>query len=253
MKSLYFVSFCLLASSLIAQENQISGKEKKTYWASVSEFIFSFADLGNVRVYETNSASGQQPEGSLVNPIPRFSAFLHLAQQYHIKFTRYAGVYTGLGFRNIGMINNLNDTLRIKQRAYGASIPLALKLGNIDNRSYLALGAEIEYLFHYKQKVFVGDGRGKKDNKTSEWFSNRVNAINPGVFLEYNFGKSGYFRLKYYLNDFLSSTVTQDFKVKGDDFYFTSERSTLFSLTFGKVIVNNKKKSKETPTKKATT
>lgn len=239
MKNLLVLTSCFWAISLNAQENPNTSEAKKTYWASVSELIFSAADLGNVRVYDANV---QQPEGALANPIPRFSAFLHVAQQYHVNFARFAGVYTGLGFRNIGMINNLNDTLRIKQRAYGISIPLAIKLGNMEKRSYLALGAEAEYMFHYKQKVFVGEGRGDKDNKSSEWFSNRVNAFNPGVFVEFNFGKSGYFRLKYYLNDFLNSSARQDFKVGSKEMFFTSDRSTLFSLTFGKVVAGKKKK-----------
>ena len=242
MKNLFIVTTCFLVITLKAQEKQNAPAAKKTYWASVSELIFSAADLGNVRIYDANTVYVQQPEGSLANPIPRFSAFFHAAQQFHVNFARFAGVYTGLGIRNIGMINNLNDTLRIKQRAYGISIPLAIKLGNMEKRSYLSLGAEAEYMFHYKQKVFVGEGRGDKDNKSSEWFSNRVNAFNPGVFVEFNFGKSGYFRLKYYLNDFLNSSARQDFKVGSKEMFFTSDRSTLFSMTFGKVVAGKKKK-----------
>jgi len=243
MKNALILTGCFLGFALQAQEKQDKTEFKKTYWASVSELIFSAADLGNVRLYEDGVNYVQEPEANLANPIPRFSAFFHAAQQYHVNFARFAGIYTGLGIRNIGMINNLNDTLRIKQRAYGISIPLALKLGNMENRSYLSLGAEAEYMFHYKQKVFVGEGRGDKDNKTSAWFSNRLNAFNPGVFVEYNFGKSGYFRLKYYLNDFLNSSKRQDFKVGGKAMYFTSERSTLFSLTFGKVVAGKKRRT----------
>ena len=243
MKNLLVLTTCFWAISSNAQENPNTSEAKKTYWASVSELIFSAADLGNVRVYDANVVNVQQPEGTRANPIPRFSAFFHVAQQYHVNFARFAGIYTGLGIRNIGMINNLNDTLRIKQRAYGISIPLAIKLGNMEKRSYLALGAEAEYMFHYKQKVFVGEGRGDKDNKSSEWFSNRVNAFNPGVFVEFNFGKSAYFRLKYYLSDFLNSSARQDFKVKDNVMYFTSDRSTLFSLTFGKVVTSKRRKS----------
>jgi len=242
MKNLLVLTSFFVGNVLHAQEKQNNPESKKTYWASVSELIFSVADLGNIRLYEDGVINVMEPQANLANPIPRFSAFFHAAQQFHVNFAPFAGMYTGLGIRNIGMINNLNDTLRIKQRAYGISIPLAIKLGNMEKRSYLSLGAEAEYMFHYKQKVFVGEGRGDKDNKTSAWFSNRVNAFNPGVFVEFNFGKSGYFRLKYYLNDFLNASTRQDFKVGDKVMYFTSERSTLFSLTFGKVVAGKKRK-----------
>ncbi len=243
MKKLVVLTSCFLGITLQAQEKQDKTEFKKTYWASVSELIFSAADLGNVRIYEDGVNYVQAPEGNLANPVPRFSAFFHAAQQFHVNFARFAGFYTGLGFRNIGMINNLNDTIRLKQRAYGVSIPLALKFGDMEKRKYLTLGAEAEYMFHYKQKVFVGEGRGDKDDyKLSEWFSNRVNAFNPGVFVEFNFGKSGYFRIKYYLNDFLNASTRQDFRIGSKNYHFTVDRSTLFSLTFGKVITSKKSK-----------
>jgi hypothetical protein len=252
MKNIATATFLFAVLSLNSQDIQVKPSLRKSYWASVSEFVFSAADLGLVRIYDSGTPLTTPPEGVLSNPVPRFSAFLHIAQQLHVNINRFSGIYTGWGLRNIGMINNLNDTLRLKQRAYSLSVPFALKLGNMEKRSYLALGAELDYMFHYKQKVFVGDGRGDKDNKKAEWFSNQVNAINPGVFAEFNFGKSGYFRLKYYLNDFLNPSVGQEFRAKGNTFYFTSERSTLFSLTIGKVLVSKRNKSKKTPIKKAT-
>jgi hypothetical protein len=252
MKKLAIATSLFAALSLNSQDIKVEPSLKKTYWASVSEFVFSAADLGLVRIYDSGNPLTTQPEGALSNPVPRFSAFLHLAQQFHVNMNRFSGFYVGWGLRNIGMINSLNDTIRLKQRAYSLSVPVALKLGNMEKRSYLAFGAELEYMFHYKQKVFVGDGRGDKDNKESEWFSNRVNVINPGVFAEFNFNKSGYFRLKYYLNDFLNPSARQEFKADGKSYYFTSERSTLFSLTVGKVLVSKRKQAKKTPIKKAT-
>jgi hypothetical protein len=245
MKNIAVAAFLFSTLSLNSQDLQVKPSLKKNYWASVSEFVFSAADLGLVRVYDSGAPLSPQPEGVLANPVPRFSAFLHLAQQFHVGFNHFSGIYTGWGLRNIGMINNLNDTLRLKQRAYSLSIPFALKLGNIEKATYVALGAEIEYMFHYKQKVFVGDGRGDKDNKESAWFSNKVNTLNPSLFAEFNFGKSGYFRLKYYLYDFLNSEVKQDFEVRNKNYYFTSERSMLFSVTFGKVLMAKKKKPRK--------
>ena len=49
------------------------------------------------------------------------------------------GIYTGIGVRNIGMINRLNDTIKIKQRVYALGIPVGIKLGDMQKRVYAAL------------------------------------------------------------------------------------------------------------------
>jgi hypothetical protein len=168
----------LLTIGLFAQVGEEKTEYKKSYMATASEFILSMGNLGNAQIYAPNPLGGVQIPISdkASSPVPRFSAFFHFTQQMHYNFSSGLGMYTGIGLRNIGMINNLNDTIRVKHRAYGISVPLAFKMGNMGKKSYFALGAEAEYMFHFKQKVFVGEGRGDKQNKTSEWFSNRLSS-----------------------------------------------------------------------------
>ena len=137
------------------------------------------------------------------------------------------------------MINRFNDSLKVKQRVYSIGVPVALKLGNMGKRSYVALGGELELFFHYKQKVFEGTtNRGEKEDKYSAWFSDRTPLINPSVFVEFNFGKGNYVRLRYYLTDFLVNG-NQFVRVSGTNLPFTVERSNLFALSVGRIIKHN--------------
>jgi hypothetical protein len=231
----------LLTIGLFAQVGEEKTEYKKSYMATASEFILSMGNLGNVKIYPSESTNGLPISDKKASPVPRFSAFFHFTQQMHYNFSSGLGMYTGIGLRNIGMINNLNDTIRVKHRAYGISVPLAFKMGNMGKKSYFALGAEAEYMFHFKQKVFVGEGRGDKQNKTSEWFSNRLNGFDPSVFVEMNFGRGNYIRVKYYLMDFLNANAKQSINVSGQDLSFTSDSSQLFAISFGKVVSKKKK------------
>jgi len=243
MKAKLLILSFTLALNSIAQVGEEKTEYKKSYMASASEFILSMGNLGNVKIYGPETIGGVSTPISdkASSPIPRFSAFFHFTQQMHYNFSSGFGMYTGLGMRNIGMINNLNDTIRVKHRAYGLSVPLAFKIGNMGKKSYFALGAEAEYMFHFKQKVFVGEGRGDKQNKTSEWFSHRVNGFNPSVFVEMNFGRGSYIRVRYYLMDFLNANARQGINVSGQDLSFTTDSSQLFAVSFGKVVSKKKK------------
>lgn len=232
------VFVALLPMLAVAQIGEETTTFKRSYFASASEVIFGMANTGNTTL--------STPEGVLLstatpNPVPRFTVFFHAATQFHMNLSNAIGFYTGLGIRNVGMINRFGDTIRVKQRGYSVGVPLALKLGNMGRKSYLALGAEAEYFFHYKQKTFIGSGRGDKREKSNQWFSNRINAFNPSLFLEMNFGRGNYLRLKYYLFDFLNDTTEQSFTNNGIRTVFKPERSQLFLLSYGRVVSKKKK------------
>jgi hypothetical protein len=232
-KSLLF-QLILLSALAQAQTTEPTVSFDKQYFAAASEAIFSMGDLGKVTV----SPAINGPHGSSQNaePIPRFSLFFHVGEQMHFNFSNSLGLYTGINLRNIGMINRFNDSLKVKQRVYSVGVPLALKLGNMGKRAYVAVGGELELFFHYKQKVFEGtSSRGEKVDKYSAWFSNRTPLINPSVFVEFNFGKGNYVRLRYYLKDFLVNG-NQFVRVSGTKLPFSVERSTLFALSVGRII-----------------
>ncbi len=179
---------------------------KKAYFATVSEGIISIGNLGNVELYNPSTGAGVGDSffgNNIPNPIPRYSTFFHIGEQFHVNLGKSFGLYTGIGVRNIGMINRLNDTIKIKQRVYSLGIPVGIKLGDMQKRVYAALGAELELFFNYKQKTFLGSGRGYKAEKFNEWFSDRTPLLNPSLFVEFNFKKGSYIKLRYYPMNFL--------------------------------------------------
>ncbi len=197
-----------------AQDKSVSNK----YWKTASEFIFSGSD-----VEATGGPGGTKID---VNPIIRFSGFFHIQSQYHIDFNKHVGMFIGIGVRNVGMINKLNDSLRIKQRVYSLGIPVALKLGSFPG-FFVALGGEAELFFHYKQKTFYDDEKFKK----SDWFSDKVNLINPSVFLDITSAKGAYIRFKYYLLDFLVENK-QDIDLN-NSYNYRPQTSKLFYVSIG--------------------
>ncbi|HOW31813.1 MAG TPA: hypothetical protein PLP88_09605 [Bacteroidales bacterium] len=183
MKSILSFLVLILLSNVVYSQ-------VKTDWRSGSENIFSWGTIDNGTLEAEN--------------VVRFSAFINQQMQYHADFGQHAGIYTGLGIRNIGFIHKFGDTLKLKQRVYALGLPLALKIGNLENGIYLAFGPEVELFFHFKEKAFI---HGEK-YKNSEWFSDRTELLHPSIFAEIGIGKGFYLRYRYYLTDFLSQKET---------------------------------------------
>jgi hypothetical protein len=198
------------------------------YEMSGSELIFSSGDV---------SSYGQKLKNE-----GRFTGFFHINSQAHYDYTSAFGMYSGLSLINVGFINRLplanGEDLRLIQRSYSLGVPLAFKLGNMRKRSYLALGASAEYMFHYRQRAYYN---GKKDI-TSNWFPNQVRPFNAAVFAELHLSKGFFIRAKYYLNDFLRD---QDFSIPvpgtSDVVSFRPTQSRLSYLSIGWVLKARKK------------
>ena len=210
---------------------------QRTYFATVSEGILSVGNIGNVTINTPNTESSSV---NTPNPIPRYSTFFHIGEQFHVNLGKSFGFYTGIGVRNIGMINRLNDSIKVKQRVYALGVPVGIKIGDMQKRLYAALGAELELFFNYKQKTFLGSGRGDKVEKFNEWFSDRTPLLNPSLFVEFNFKKGTYIKLRYYPMNFLIADK-QNFKVNDIKTDFRPETSQLFALSFGRVIDKKRK------------
>ena len=210
---------------------------QRTYFATVSEGILSVGNLGNVTINTPNTESSSV---NTPNPIPRYSTFFHFGEQLHVNLGKSFGFYTGIGVRNIGMINRLNDSIKVKQRVYALGVPVGIKIGDMQKRLYAALGAELELFFNYKQKTFLGSGRGDKVEKFNEWFSDRTPLLNPSLFVEFNFKKGTYLKLRYYPMNFLVADK-QNFTVNNIKTGFRPETSQLFALSFGRVIGKKRK------------
>lgn len=212
-KLLLFALSCSLSFSLLAQE---ATSVRKAYTASTGETILSFGIL--------------EAEPLQTGTVARFTPFFNFGQQVHYDFSDKFGVYTGLNLRNVGMINDLNDSVRVKQRTYNVGIPIAFKVGNMEGYQFAA-GFEAEFAVAYKQKVYVN---GEK-RKSSAWFDDRTNTFLPSVFAEFKNKEGNFIRFKYYLSDYLQ-TDNQQINVPGVEYRPTS--SQMFYVSIGYVIKN---------------
>ncbi len=203
---------------------QVSGQKEerdKRYTRNSGELLFQFSDVTyNNRNISTNL---------------RFTMFFHYGNYVNYDFNNYIGLYSGGAIRNVGFITEDEGHLtvasneKIKRRAYTLGVPLAVKVGNFDKHYWFYAGGEYELLFHYKQKLFVGNDK----TKYTEWFSDRTNLFVPSVFAGIQFPGGIDLRFKYYLDDFLN----KDFS--GEDFgnpvdYADYEQTQVFyiSLSF---------------------
>ncbi len=183
--------FALLAvqSFLVAQYQhpQLSQKKVRFYTSSEWELIFSGADVTR------NDAS--------VANVLRFTAFINSGQFGNVDFGRYFGIGFGLGNRNIGMITRTDNTM-LKQRTYSLYAPFFLKVGDMRRRIYFYTGAQYEWFYNYKEKLFVDN---VKVSKFSEWFSDRTPNFMPSVFAGVQLPLGFNLKFTYMLHNFVNS------------------------------------------------
>jgi hypothetical protein len=190
-----------------------------------------------------------------VNTNVRFTLFFHVQQLLNIDLNNYIGIYTGGAIRNVGLImedkfqylgftgvdeNHLNYdvTAKVKRRSYSLGFPLALKLGSLDKDFFLYGGGEYEWMFAYKQKLFMDDNKVKY----TEWFSDRVNSWIPSLFVGVQFPYGMNLKFKYYMKDFLNTEFTgTDFGNPVDYSQFTSTGMWYVSLS---LILNKRQMQK---------
>jgi len=215
-KVLLLAAFAVFSFNAISQETGTSAKTKEMYTVSATETIISW---GNV-----------ESAGLDIKNIGRFSPVINFGQQLHIDFSEKSGFYTGLSVRNVGIITELNDSVRVKQRVYTVGIPVAFKAGDMDGNLFAA-GFEAEFAINYKQKVFVNEEK----SKSNIWFSDRTNIFLPSVFAEVKSKYGNYIRFKYYLTDFLQEG-NQKVNVPGVNFNPTN--STMMYVSVGLMMRN---------------
>jgi len=182
MKKLYVILFCFLLTA--------TSFSQKKYFRSSGEYIFGFSDISNAN--------------AKIDSKMRFSFFFHLGEYFNYDINNIVGFYSGLGIRNIGFITSENNTVT-KRRSYTAGIPFALKLGNLENNTFIFGGGEYEYLFHYKEKTY--SDQGKSIHK--KWFSEKTNALLPSVFAGIQFSNGLNLKFKYYLQNFMNVNYSE--------------------------------------------
>jgi len=237
------ISVIIFTNTIMAQE---------IYRASSLEMIFSFSKVSE--------------NGNHVPVGMRFTAFFHTQQTLHIDFNNKFGLYTGLGIRNIGITPSPNSIYshktnkfylkdseenkftNAKLRTYTIGLPIAFKFGNFKKGFYFYAGGEIEYSFHFKEKIwlentadFTVEEEGK--NKYTEWFGNEVTLFLPSVFVGVKLPKGVTASFKWYLQNFLN----QDHKVTHDGITiepYKNYDSQLFYISLALILESKKPKAK---------
>lgn len=201
-----------------------------------------YSSSGGDLIFST--ARGRVNGQSIAGPL-RFTAFLHTNSWYHYDFTNTVGIHTGWGIKNIGFIHEA-DGLRTKFRSYALTVPVGIKIGNMSHDSYVHLGAGVDLMFNYKEKMFRGDERIRR---ISSWFSNRTELFVPYVYAGYQFPYGLYLRGYYYLGQFLNTSFTTTIDGTTVRPYANSETHLIY-LAVGFNIRNAKAKAQFRPSRR---
>ncbi len=182
----------------------LSSFSQKSYWTAAGSYIFSSSNAS----YSDPNNSGERINVS--GPV-RFTLWLNTNMFYNYDFNSKVGIQTGFGVNNIGFITDekssvtlvsdpdYNVNIKWKRRAYSLSVPLGLKIGDLDG-FHLFIGGQYDWLFHYKEKEFLSTGK----RKFTEWMSNRVTNFLPSAVVGIAFKKGIQLRFNYYLDDFMN-------------------------------------------------
>lgn len=176
-------------------EQIIPSKPRKWYWGnSLDAAIFSTATFS------------KPAKSDVLTPL-RFSFVINFGFNFHYDFNRHAGIFTGLGIKNIGFIEKYrSQDSTVKRRVYTLGIPLGLKIGNLPRRKFFFIGGGADLAFNYKEKGFVRRGNKEKYN---EWFSDRTPLIMPNVFVGASFSPGITLKAQYYPSNFLNTDYTE--------------------------------------------
>lgn len=177
------------------------------------------------------------------NVIPRFTYFFNMNNNYHFDFSENIGMYAGYSIGNVGFIAEWNDSLQTKKkfRTYNIGIPLGIKVGDLNPKKpfYFFLGGAMEIPFHFKEKTFYD---GKKDHKFTEWGSERVNPLQPNLFVGVTFPNKTTLKISYYPMDYLNTTYTENINGLTVQPYSNFLHSNIILITYGAGLTKVKKK-----------
>lgn len=208
----------------------VSAGAQKPYIMSGGELIFQSA-----YVEKYGDAAGTKM---------RFSGYFHFGEFVHYDMGDHFGLFTGIGMRNVGFIVEENN-IKTKFRSYNLGIPIAIKAGSFARNLYVFGGAEYEWMFHFKQKVFE---QGDKI-KYNKWFSNRTPGLIPSVFAGVQLPDGIQVKFRYYLANFLNNQY--DGGGEYND-YTGFDKTRVWYISVSYMIRNNRiKKSATIPTEVA--
>lgn len=172
----------------------------------------------------------------------RFTYFFNFGTHFNYNFNERFGVYTGVGIRNIGLIEKNGDTT-IKRRVYTLNVPVAFKIGNMVKNNYLVIGGGIDLPFNYREKTYTDR---RKKAIFNEWFSDRTPAVMPYVQVGGMFNPGVAVNIQFFPGNFFNTNFTES--VSGVNVKpYQGYNARLINLTLGINIPANNKKSVVTP------
>jgi hypothetical protein len=224
MKKFYFIIFLFLFSL----NHSKAQNKKKIYWTYGPEVIMSFGVL--------------DVDDITMGNIMRFSPVINLEFIGNKDFGDHFGLTFGAAVHNTGFILNYDDTtLRYKFRTYNIGIPVGFKVGNVNNYYFYA-GYELEFPISYKEKKYIY----MDDSMFTEWFSDRVPALNHAIYAGFNFGPGMGVKIKYYLNEFFN----RDFVDSDGSMPYKNLKANVVYISFDFLLFRNNKFVYDTKQKK---
>jgi hypothetical protein len=215
--TLLFLSFMVFVTCFA--QNTTSGNSKPqsiVLSSGIEGSILQFANFTN--------------DSKSVTTIPRYTFFLNGGIHANYKISNTFRAFTGLDFKNIGLIDKYRDTLK-KRRMYAIGAPLGLKI-KIKQKLKLKIGADFSLVFNYKEKVFVN---GDKKSKFNEFFSDKTPLFYPSIFAGIIIDKIS-LSANYYPNNFFNS----DYK------FYSKMEAKLFTISVGVHLDNHSNKKSKT-------
>ena len=168
--------------------NHVLGQDKKVYTTTIIEFPLTWSNATD---------NGQE----LTGPV-RFAPVFNFQNNINMDISEKAGVFAGLGIRNVGFIYDVDENTRKKVRTYNLGIPVGFKIGNMSS-SYVYAGYEIEFPLNYKEKTFIDEEK----SKFNTWFSDRT-AIQQSLLFGIQMPYGTNIKFKYYFTNFFKEGYT---------------------------------------------
>jgi hypothetical protein len=166
-------------------------------------------------------------DNKTITTTPRYTLFFNGGVDANYKISNHFKVFTGICFKNIGLIDKYDDTLKVKRRMYTMGAPLGLKIKVNENLKF-KLGADFNLVFNYKEKVFRN---GDKTAKFNEFFSNKTPLFYPSIFAGITIYKIS-LTANYYPNNFFNTDYN----------FYNKMDAKLFTISAGIHLENQSKK-----------
>lgn len=205
--------------------------------------LISASNIQAQNIYSSNqiklifsTAPNISRESQQIGSPVRFTAFFNYSTFLNLDLTKTLGLSAGLEIKNIGV--TLKDSVfKTKHRSYAVGVPVYVRIGDMDKKWYFLAGAQYDYHFAYKEKIFVDDAKIKRHPYNS------VRPFIPSVFVGFKSKSGTSISIHYMIQNYFSDSYR--FKDPRDNRPLQSyENSQLIYFTIGFMGDVDRKKSK---------